>query len=182
MNSLNSIKALFQQIADSHVQIRDFSWGPELLLSSLVETGYPLLHITPTNATVNLNTVSHTLAIACVDLVRQDDNTMQNEVSSDAQQILVDIKRLLEFGDIEWLALINNPELTPIFSDYKDVVTGWRMTLQLDVDLALGSCDIPALPPWACSDPTNPCGGIGPQGPQGPAGSGGGGTGSGVLS
>ncbi len=181
MNSLNSLKALFNQIATAHLQIQDFSWGPELVISSMQDAKFPLFHVIPQSASVQLNTVTHVLSLLVVDQVRGDDLQMHDDVSSDSQQILVDIKRLLEFTDIEWLSLTNNPNLTPIESAYSDKVTGWTMTLNIQVDLSLGVCDIPALPPWTCFDPTNPCsGGDGPQGPQGPAGSGGGGTGSGA--
>ena len=175
--SLNTVKKLFESISNAHSQIQGrYTMGSDLDLSSK-ELKYPRIHIIPQQSQVNLNVVTHTLFIMCVDIARKDDNEMLNEVWSDTQQILIDYVKLIRSydGDPAWFDLIGEPTMVPILEDYRDRFTGFGMTMQLQVDLTVGDCDIPVFDPEICGSsqypfvvaPTGPQGGVGRQGFQG---------------
>lgn len=173
--SIIQVKQLFSEIASAHAQIAEFGFGPDLQLSSEDDSRYPLLHVVPQSTVIQQNVVTHTLTVLCVDIVRRDDSQMLSEVWSDTQQILIDVKKILSNppSGINWFNVTNNPSLEPVLEDRKDSFSGWAMTLQLQVDLSEGNCDLPLFDLAICGSfpyPWNPGGGGGPTGPVGPGG------------
>ncbi len=141
--SLNQLKNYWKALSLAHDQVKDFSWGPQLDLTSRIETQFPFVHVIPTSTVIGLNVNTHTLTVLCVDLVRMDDFEMLDDVWSDTQQILTDLKQHWVFSAPTWSSLVGEPNLIPVLEDYRDRYSGWQMTIQIQVDLDLGDCDLP---------------------------------------
>lgn len=175
MTSISTVQQLFENYCSAHQQIAGFSWGPTIELSSTDRTLYPLLHIVPISSQSLSNVTNHTLSILCVDLVRSDDNEMLNDVWSDTQQILLDIKKFFQNTPpgLEWIALTGDPTLVPVLEDQKDRFSGWQMTMTVNVSEASCPESAPVFDMSICASwPSQGFGGgaTGPQGPQGDQG------------
>lgn len=141
--SLNQLKDYWKNLALAHNQVKSFSWGTNLDLTSDSSIEYPRVHVIPVSTNLALNAATHTLNVLCIDLVRIDDFEQLDEVWSDTQQILTDLKNHFVFQAPEWVSLDGNPTLTPVLEDYRDRFSGWQMSIVLQVDTDFGDCSLP---------------------------------------
>jgi hypothetical protein len=139
--TLNQIKNLFQEIATQHPNIASFSWGANLQLTQV--EAFPLLHVIPVSISLESNVNTYTLTLLCVDQVPQDNWSILDEVWSDTQQVLVDIKRYFLYEAPLEYSVLGNPTMQPVLEDWLDRFSGFQMSLQLQTDELQGPCDLP---------------------------------------
>lgn len=122
-----------------------------------IDEKYPVVFVTPTSDTENLNTNQFTVDIYCVDLI-QADRANLNNIISDCQLILKDIYvYYTNDNDIE-LDVVGSASMSPLNNLDLDYVAGWVMSITFEV-ASYGSCAIPMNPispnpPIVCEDAT----------------------------
>lgn len=139
--SLNQLKNYWKALALSHQQVKSFSWGAQLVLSSAIENSFPLVHVIPGTATVTSRTRVQSFTVLAIDSPHPDDWEMLDEIWSDTQQILLDFKRYFENADEFYIS--GNTSLSPVLEDNRDRYSGWQMQISLEMIEAEGTCELP---------------------------------------
>lgn len=141
--SLNNLITIFNDFADSHYQIQSFGFGEIWEANGTPkETGNtPTLWVFPTSATVTDNTVVYSFDVRCWDLVQKGEAN-ENDVLSDTQQILVDLVLYMKHDSFNF-GLVGDSIMTPFTEQLADNVTGWQLSIDIEVNKIDNDCQIP---------------------------------------
>jgi len=148
-NVIETLKCLGEQ----HFQIQTTSTGDISKVDLEKNTKFPLYHISPISAEVNLQTKSFNFQIFVMDLVHPDEDCEQY-VLSDTLQIITDIISLLKHGEILYGYNTAHGEearywieddflIEPFTERFDNDVTGWVVDIKIQIESELDSCTIP---------------------------------------
>lgn len=139
----NQIVDLLANIAVAHKQLKGFGAGELWEINGDPKNSgiYPELWLVPVNAVAKLNTIEHTVRLLVYDLVNKDE-TNENDVLSDALQILLDVVKVLRYESDNY-TLLNEPTLEPFTERFDDEVSGWSAEFVIEVNFANNDCDMP---------------------------------------
>jgi hypothetical protein len=159
MTSYKSLLNKIEAFCNAHLQIKKYGgeFREQMPNFATIDEKYPVVFVTPTSDTENLNTNQFTIDIYCVDLI-QADRANLNNIISDCQLILKDIYvYYTNDNDIE-IDVVGSATMSPLNNLDLDYVAGWVMSITFEV-ASYGSCAIPMNPispnpPIVCEDAT----------------------------
>lgn len=136
--TLNQLIKVFNDIADRHYQINDFSDDQDFNIDADNAPDYPILVARGTNPSLlssdnGYKTKSITFDVQVVDLVNKDMNS-ENDVMSDTLQILTDVvTELSNHPDYieDELNIIGDIDFNPLWGVYDSDVTGWKIEIDI---------------------------------------------------
>jgi hypothetical protein len=153
MYTHNQIIQLLKSIAINHEQINSIGFGniyenesDRLLIYKKPDTNtpvYPLLWADVKSAKV-IKLESQTIyTIYMMDIINKD-NSNQNEVLSDMQQVMLDIIAYLQDPAFDELFFVDiSSTMNPFIDNLGDEVAGWQMDLTFRVPYLADRCAIP---------------------------------------
>lgn len=114
-------------------------------------TLYPHAHVTLGNATFPNNTIQFNLFVICMDLVdvskdtptdKYKGNDNEHDAFNTTAMILSRLVEKFRRGDIrtQGFALVGTPSAEPFYDDYADKVSGWTMTMTIEVRNNMDAC------------------------------------------
>ena len=148
MLTYNNIIAKLQQFANDHFQINEFGNGDlwEVVESKqITEFNYPLLFAIDQPMPLAKSSFSMVFNVLVMDLVKPDESN-ENEVKSDTQQILLDlISYLDDQNDGAWyfVKVDRTSTLNSFTERFDDTLTGWGCTISLKQPFQYDACSIP---------------------------------------
>jgi hypothetical protein len=159
MTSYKSLLNKIEAFCNAHLQIKKYGgeFREQMPNFATKDEKYPVVFVTPTSDTENLNTNQFTIDIYCVDII-QADRANINNIISDCQLILKDIYvYYTNDNDIE-IDVVGSANMTPLNNLDLDYVAGWVMSITFEV-ASYGDCAIPMNPiipnpPLVCDDAT----------------------------
>ena len=159
MTSYKSLLNKIEAFCNAHLQIKKYGgeFREQMPNFATIDEKYPVVFVTPTSDTENLNTNQFTVDIYCVDLI-QADRANLNNIISDCQLILKDMYvYYTNDNDVE-IDVVGSATMSPLNNLDLDYVAGWVMSITFEV-ASYGSCAIPMNPispnpPIVCEDAT----------------------------
>lgn len=148
LNSYNILINRFKAFADGHFLLKNFTYGA-ITLADLQKFGlYPFMHIVPVDVSYETGVKNFSFDIFFADLPREEDNKAeyQKETLSDLQQIAEDLlgeitnHRVLFGRDVTVLS----SRLVPFEEEFSNVLTGWNLSITLQIPYNWSACEIPA--------------------------------------
>jgi hypothetical protein len=141
--SLNQLIKIFNDFADSHLQINSFGFGEIWEANGNPKTtgNTPTLWVFPIQSTINDNTIVFSFDDRCWDLVTKGEAN-ENDVLSDTHQILVDFVNYIKNSSFEYITS-GSPSCTPFTEQLADDVTGWQCSIDIEVNKIDSDCQIP---------------------------------------
>jgi hypothetical protein len=183
--SINRLIEMFNDIANRHMMINAFSYGPLSDINTEGELKMPYLHIENTSSTLSRGTgidyreVYYNFDVYVMDRINKGDSNYQ-DTTSDTLYILHTIISEIDqhpYYVAAGLKLIDDVTTESVFEATDENVNGHRATLRFKQGFRFTPCTVPIdeIPGWTFSlngsISTSPVsGGTGPQGPQGPQG------------
>lgn len=143
MKTYNQLVAFFNSIANAHYFVKSFGNGWDTEADLLKNNTYPYLHITPLSNSVEENTTTYRIGLIVCDLVKEDESNL-NEVLSDTNLTIKDVVKILR-NDNNMFGITDQPNMTPFRDKYADLVAGWQIELNVEVNFNNNYCDIPAV-------------------------------------
>lgn len=139
---LNKIEAF----CNAHLQIKKYGgeFREQMPNFATIDEKYPVVFVTPTSDTENLNTNQFTIDIYCVDII-QADRANLNNIISDCQLILKDMYVYYTNDNDSDIDVVGSANMTPLNNIDLDYVAGWVMSITFEV-ASYGSCAIPMTP------------------------------------
>jgi hypothetical protein len=180
--SINRLIEMFNDIANRHMMINAFSYGPLSDINTQGELKMPYLHIENTSSTLSRGTgidyreVYYNFDVYVMDRINKGDSNYQ-DTTSDTLYILHTIISEIDqhpYYVAAGLKLIDDVTTESVFEATDENVNGHRATLRFKQGFRFTPCTIPIdeIPGWTFSlngsISTSPVSGAtGPQGPQG---------------
>lgn len=155
MTSYITLLNKIETFCNAHLQIKKYGgeFREQMPNFATKDEKYPVVFVTPTSDTENLNTNQFTVDIYCVDII-QADRANLNSIISDCQLILKDMYvYYTNDNDIE-LDVVGSASMNPLNNIDLDYVAGWVMSITFEV-ASYGSCAIPMTP--IEPNPSLPC-------------------------
>ena len=181
---------LFESFSSAHLEVKRFkSDFLEQMQNFGIQTEeYPVLYCVPSSNVFGADEFTdrnqYTFTFYSVDIINKG-RTNINPILNTTALILNDLHLWLKEGELPGIDVLDASSINPINNYLLDYVSGWSMTITLDVD-SYSVCEIPfsESPIISVSDcdivysqwigpigPTGPAGPIGPTGSQGATGS-----------
>jgi hypothetical protein len=148
LNSYNQLINRFKAFADGHFLLKNFTYGA-ITLADLQKFGlYPFMHIVPVDVSYETGVKNFSFDVFFADLPRDEENKgeYQKETLSDLQQIAEDLlgeitnHRVL-FG---YDCSVISSRLVPFEEEFSNVLTGWNLSITLQIPYQWSACDTPA--------------------------------------
>jgi hypothetical protein len=144
--SLKQIIAEVKAISDAHLQLRSFRYGDVLDILKGERIEYACLFMNVSNATINNASVQLVVELLAMDKTFKDDKN-KVDVENTMLRVINDISNVMNYSN-RWNifsdVLTSRPS-RKYYDNYADVVTGWGMTLTIDVYNQNGICDLPLV-------------------------------------
>ena len=148
-NVIETLKCLGEQ----HLQIKTVTSGDGSDIDLVDTSLYPVYHIVPVSADINLQTKTFNFQLFVMDIVDADGDQEQY-VQSDTLQILSDLIALLKQGEIlyhtnqsagEEARYFVGDDFTcePFQERFDNAVTGWVSEVGIEIESELNSCIVP---------------------------------------
>ena len=197
--TLTKIKSIFEDIANRHLMINDYGWGPSYNIGNDRPLKLPYLWIEPVSTKVQTGAGNsqgveyYTFTMFVMDKINKGDANYQ-DTSSDCDYISKTIFAELDqhpyYVDLD-LSIDGTFDGQPAYESQDENSNGWMTTFTLKLPLRYSPCNDPIDPLMTYTislaspgtntytityfGPTGPAGATGAQGPPGATGSGGGG-------
>lgn len=148
LNSYNQLINRFKAFADGHFLLKNFTYGA-ITLADLQKFGlYPFMHIVPVDVSYESGVKNFSFDVFFADLPREEENKAeyQKETLSDLQQIAEDLlgeitnHRVIFGRDVS----VTSSRLVPFEEEFSNVLTGWNLSISLQIPYNWSACDIPA--------------------------------------
>lgn len=141
--TFNQMIALFRSVSTAHEQIHSFGFGEEWEINGAAEEDrkYVKWWVIPIDSITKEQTLERTFEFLVFDLVKKDESN-EEEVSSDTEQIIHDLIKILK-NESDNYNVTNEPQAFYFTEKYADDVSGWRCLVTIETDFASNYCDIP---------------------------------------
>lgn len=144
--TLNMLYDLFRKLGDDSLIIKTTTIG-DVFEVDLVNTSYPLLHISTETANFEQNILTYSFQFIVMDLVSKDESN-EEDVLSDMLQVIGDIISNLKNSDFDSnyddfrhsLRIQNDISCEPFTERFDNEVSGWTATINIDVDFNASAC------------------------------------------
>ena len=144
--TLNMLYDLFRKLGNDSLIIKTTTIG-DIFEVDLVETTYPLLHITTSTANYTPNVLTYNFQFIVMDLVSKDESN-EEDVLSDMLQVIGDVISNLKNSDFDTdfedfrhiIRIQDNIACEPFTERFDNEVTGWTATISISVDFNSSAC------------------------------------------
>tara|TARA_R110002020_G_scaffold17386_5_gene61144 strand:- start:3196 stop:3693 length:498 start_codon:yes stop_codon:yes gene_type:complete len=151
--TLEQLYNLFRDIGEKHLFIQTTTIG-DIFEVDLVETTYPLMHVSTNTATFSSGQINHSFQLVVMDLVNKDENN-EEEVLSDMLQVIGDVLSVLLNSDYDTnytdfrheIRVEENITCEPFTERFDNEVTGWTADVNIVVQFDAAACT--SLVPFA---------------------------------
>lgn len=143
----NQLIKWFSDFAANHYQINYFGNGDfwEAMESNQANHKlFPILWVNPTSSRIEFPYMTTSFTILCMDLVNKDESN-ENEVLSDMQLIMQDLKSTLDdpsYGN--YFQVEKTADMTPFTEKFSGWVTGWQMNVVIKTKWVKDRCAVPS--------------------------------------
>lgn len=146
MTSYITLLSKIEAFCNAHLQIKKYGgeFREQMPNFSTQDEKYPIIFVTPTSDTEDLNTNQFTIDIYCVDVIQKDRSNL-NTILSDCQLILKDLYVYYKNDNDTELDVVGSANMTPLNNLDLDYVAGWVMSITFEVN-SYGDCAIPMNP------------------------------------
>jgi len=151
--SLTKIISIFQDLADRHMMVNDFGYGPSYNIGADNEMKFPYIWVENNNTVSQLGlnglkTNLYTFTIYSMDKINFGENNY-NDIISDTHYIMDTI--LSEINQHPYyvemgLSIDGDVNFTPVVEATDDNVNGWSIDLTLKQAIRWTYCDSPITP------------------------------------
>lgn len=159
--TLKRLQEEFSIMAGAHLQLKTFFYGDFLNTVSSKKVKYCSLLMNTSDGVLDANYINFRLELACMDKTFNDD-VNRTDVESDTLSILQDIFGVITMSK-RWQSFSKVAGSAPVrkfVHKGEDVVTGWSMSLNLQVKRKNGICNIPIEDYDYQGDYTQYCAGV----------------------
>jgi hypothetical protein len=142
--TLNRLIEEFSVMSSDHEMLESFFYGDFNKIISSNKIKHTALLMNTSDGVLDENFISFRLELACMDKVFNDQSNL-NDVESDTIQILQDIFSVISYSN-RWQSFSkvqSSATVRKFISKGEDMVTGWSMTLNLQVKRKNGICSVP---------------------------------------
>tara|TARA_R100000655_G_scaffold1600_4_gene6050 strand:- start:8436 stop:8936 length:501 start_codon:yes stop_codon:yes gene_type:complete len=144
--TLEQLYNLFRSIGREHFFIQTTTIG-DIFEVDLVETTYPLMHVSTNTATFSSGQIEHSFQVVVMDLVNKDENN-EEEVLSDMLQVIGDVLSVLLNSDYDTdytdfrheIRIQENITCEPFTERFDNEVTGWTADINIVVAFDATAC------------------------------------------
>ncbi len=145
--TLQMLYDIFIEIGSSHLQINTTTFG-DIFEVDLVETTYPLLHVSTSTANFAQHTLTYNFQLIVMDLVSKDESN-ERDVLSDTLETIGDIISVLknQTGDFKGIrnfetevALSPSIACEPFTERFDNEVSGWTASVSIEVGFNASQC------------------------------------------
>ena len=151
--TLEQLYNLFKDIGTQHLFIQTTTIG-DIFEVDLVETTYPLMHVSTNTATFTSGQIEYTFQVVVMDLVNKDENN-EEEVLSDMLQVIGDVLSVLLNSDFDTnytdfrheIRIEESITCEPFTERFDNEVTGWTADVNIVVQFDAAACT--SLVPFA---------------------------------
>ena len=142
--SLNQILNDLQTICQNHGQISQFRFGSDVDISASEQQLYPLVWCDIVGSSIAGKVLTVSLLIKTMD-IQKADQTNEQDTLSDTLSISQDIYAALNNPSFQDYFTINEGvSLDPMREALPDLVNGWSMTINFELEQIKDRCQIPA--------------------------------------
>lgn len=145
MKTYNQVAKVLTDIAEAHLQIRQYGIGSPTEIPSNVN--YPLMWAVyqPGDVNIDRKAYNQTFQIFFLDLLKED-NSNEAEVLSDMQLLAFDVLSQLQLPAYsDTFTVEPRARVEPVFENLtEDSVAGWVMTVTLRLDFLSNWCEVPS--------------------------------------
>lgn len=148
---IGDIKQLIYLTQQRDKQNNTTAWKPPI---------YPLMYVIPQNVQQDDNFVTYRFNVLILDIMNANNYDIEVDLWSSTLQIAQDILAQFKYsvtiqqGDYEErYDLVLPTNITPFSESYDDILVGWNLELQLQVDMPLDRCIAP-FEPFVVISPT----------------------------
>jgi len=141
---IGDIKQLIYLTQQRDKQNNTTAWKPPI---------YPLMYVIPQNVQQDDNFVTYRFNVLILDIMNANNYDIEVDLWSSTLQIAQDILAQFKYsvtiqqGDYEArYDLVLPTNITPFSESYDDILVGWNLELQLQVDMPLDRCIAPFEP------------------------------------
>lgn len=141
--TLNQVINNLRTICAAHGQVSQFRFGSDVDISASEQQLYPLVWVDVTTSQIGYKLLSLNLIIMVMD-IQKADQTNEQDTLSDTLSIAQDIFAALNNSTYQDYFTVNeNASLEPIREGLPDLVNGWKMNLNLELEQLNNRCQIP---------------------------------------
>lgn len=142
----NQLINWFSSFADNHYQLHYFGHGDfwEAMESNQANHKlFPILWVNPVSSSLEFPNMKTKFQVLAMDLVNTDESN-EDEVLSDMQLIMQDLKTMLDapaYQNLFWVEKAG--QLTPFTEKFSGKVSGWMMEIEIKVKWQKDNCAVP---------------------------------------
>jgi hypothetical protein len=145
LKSRNQLKKIFNDFADTHIQINTFGYGQEFEQQALEGVVYPLLWVIPTAYQISGVDNNYSYQVLIADRVRKDE-TNEVDVDSDMDIVMKDlIAYLYKYTRQNELELPDSFTINPFWEKWSDEVTGVYTDIIIQDTFDYDACNLPII-------------------------------------
>lgn len=144
---LIQIREYFKTFTDAHFQLHSFGFGDISKFNGKQDTRYPMLWVHPLSADMvkndnsEFNQMRYTFYVLCVDMLTKTQMENDDDVLNDTSLILFDLVKEIEEN---WDGVTaETSSMVPVYEKYSDFLNGWRLQLQITVNVPSSTCNLP---------------------------------------
>lgn len=141
--SLDDIRLMLKEIANEHANIETYHFGDFLEAISKDAVLYPLMVVTPITSSLSYKKTNISTTIILVDKYIEDSFEMRNGVLSDMLEVCSDVRALMRKSKYDDFEIDENITVEPRVNKGGDIVAGWIMTVNFNIDDEMNYCAVP---------------------------------------
>lgn len=141
--SLDDIRLMLKEIANEHANIETYHFGDFLEAISMDAVLYPLMVVTPITSNLTYKKTNVSTNIMLLDKYIESNYEMRNSVLSDMLEVCSDIRALMRKSKYDDFEIDENITVEPRVNKGGDIVAGWIMTVNFNIDDEMNYCTVP---------------------------------------
>ena len=141
--SLDDINRMLKEIANEHANIETYHFGDFVEAISMDAVLYPLMVVTPITSNFSHKKTNVSTTIILVDKYIESNYEMRNSVLSDMLEVCSDVRALMRKSEYDDFEINENITVEPRVNKGGDIVAGWIMTVDFNIDDEMNYCTVP---------------------------------------
>jgi len=145
-----SLKQLIREVellTEAHQQMKSFRYGDILDILKGSKIDYACMFMNVSNVTFPDNSIQFTVELLAMDKTTKDDLN-KLDVENTMLHVINDFVNVMRYSD-RWQSFYNDiifgSPSRKYYDNFADVVTGWGLTITLDVYNSQDICDLPII-------------------------------------
>lgn len=142
MYTFNQINKAFNDIAVEHKQINTYGIGDIWEIATSGTINYPMMWAQPTDSRLEQNVYVSSFTLIFMDIVHKDESN-ENEVLSDMEQVALDVVALLKNNNYDFDFKAENISFKRFTERFLDYVSGVAIDIEIRVPYFADRCAVP---------------------------------------